>query len=288
MLELDEITEVERHTAWHACAVLVAAWLGDRTELAKRSQVALADATARGEGLIITGVHLALAIDANARGDYHAALTAARSAAVPGELGYACLALPELIEAASRAGEQESMHAAMTRLSAIAEAAQTDWALGVAARSRALLSSHDAAESHYREAIERLGRSLGAVELARAHLLYGEWLRRRRRRSAAREQLSIAHASFTSMDAALYAERARVELAATGGTGSARRGHSEKLTAQELTVARLAAAGASNRAIAERLFISPKTVEYHLGKVFGKLQIRSRTQLASALPDDGA
>jgi DNA-binding NarL/FixJ family response regulator len=289
MEELDEITEVEHHTPWHACAVLVAAWLGDRAELVKRSEIALADATARGEGLVVSGVRLALAIDANARGDYGAALTAARSAAVAGELGYACQALPELIEAASRTHNDEVGASAMKRLAAITDAAKTEWALGVRARARALLSSDDAAEHHYGEAIEHLGRTRSTTELARARLLYGEWLRRRRRRSAAREQLTIAHASFTNMGAELFAERARVELAATGVIGTARNpSYSERLTAQELTIARLAATGESNRMIAERLFISPKTVEYHLGKVFGKLEIRSRTQLPLALPDDRA
>jgi DNA-binding NarL/FixJ family response regulator len=286
MQELDEITDVERATPWHACAVLVAAWLGDRTELTRRSAVALADATPRGEGLVVTGVHLALAIDANARSDHEVALAEARSAAVPGELGYACLALPELIEAGSRVGDQEAADAAMARMSVIADAAQTNWAVGVAARARALVSSDDVAEDHYGEALERLGRSRGAVDLARARLLYGEWLRRRRRRSAARDQLSIAYESFTSMGATLFAERARVELVATGGIGSAQRIHPERLTSQELAIARLAASGASNRTIAERLFMSPKTVENHLGRIFNKLQIRSRAQLSSALSDD--
>jgi RNA polymerase sigma factor (sigma-70 family) len=157
--------------------------------------------------------------------------------------------------------------------------------LGIAARSRALLTDSDAAESLYREAIERLGRTRLRPELARAHLLYGEWLRRQRRRVNAREELRLAHEMFTGYGMEAFAERARVELEATGERARKRTAQTmEQLTPQEAQVARLAAQGNTNREIAAQLFISPSTVEYHLRKAFRKLEVRSRTQLADRLP----
>jgi DNA-binding CsgD family transcriptional regulator len=174
---------------------------------------------------------------------------------------------------------------ALERLSAMTRASGTDWALGIEARSRALLSDGDAAEHLYLEAIDRLGRTSIRVELARAHLLYGEWLRRERRRLDAREQLRAAHEMFTGMGVEAFADRAARELLATGERARKRTVETrEDLTPQEAQIARLARDGLSNPEIGARLFISPRTVEYHLHKVFGKLGISSRNQLDRALP----
>jgi DNA-binding CsgD family transcriptional regulator len=161
----------------------------------------------------------------------------------------------------------------------------TEWVLGIEARARALLCDGDAAESCYRESIERLGRTRVRAHLARAHLLYGEWLRRKRRRGEAREQLRTAYEMLDAMGIGAFAERARRELQATGETARKRTvEHAVELTAQETQVARLARDGLSNPEIGARLFISTRTVQYHLGKVFTKLGISSRSQLHRALP----
>jgi len=173
---------------------------------------------------------------------------------------------------------------ALERLQAISRASGTDWTLGVEARSRALVSEGDAAERLYREAIERLGRTGVRVALARAHLLYGEWLRRQGRRVEAREELRTAHRTYAAMGMAGFAERARRELVATGETVRKRSAETrDDLTAQETQIARLAADGRSNAEIAAQLFISPRTVEWHLSKVFSKLGIRSRKDLRAVL-----
>ena len=186
---------------------------------------------------------------------------------------------------AARSAVPERAAGALRRLSGIARACETDWALGAEARSRALVSDGAAAENLYREAIDRLGRTRLRVELGRAHLLYGEWLRRQRRKRDARDQLASAYEIFDSIGAAAFAERARIELRATGAQALKRTtGTPEVLTAQEALIARLASQGASNPQIAAQLFISPATVAYHLGKVFAKLGISSRSQLAPALP----
>ena len=195
--------------------------------------------------------------------------------------------MPEFIEAAARSGRAEGADDALKRLAESTRASGTDWALGIEARSRALLSDGEAAESLYREAIERLGRTRIRFELARAHLLYGEWLRRERRRMDAREQLRRAHEMLSDMGAEAFAERARRELAATGETVRKRSVETrDQLTAQEAQIARLARDGLSNPEIGARLFISPRTVEYHLHKVFTKLRIGSRIQLDGALPSE--
>jgi len=176
---------------------------------------------------------------------------------------------------------------ALERLSDSTRASGSDWALGIEACARALLSDGEIAERLYREALDRLGRTRVRVALARAHLLYGEWLRRERRRLDAREQLRLAHEMFVAMGAEGFAERARRELLATGETARKRAVHtSSQLTAQEAQVARLARDGLSNPEIGARLFISTRTVQYHLRKVFTKLGINSRVQLARALPSD--
>jgi len=193
----------------------------------------------------------------------------------------------EIVEAAVRSGHPERAAGPLQRLQEISRAAGTDWALGVEARSRALLSEGEAAERLYLEAIERLGRNRVRVALARAHLLYGEWLRRLHQRLDAREQLRIAHQLYSSMGMEGFAERARRELLATGETVHKRSVQTRgELTAQELQIARLAKNGLSNPEIGARLFISARTVQYHLGKVFTKLAISSRSQLDRVLPSE--
>jgi DNA-binding CsgD family transcriptional regulator len=197
--------------------------------------------------------------------------------------------LIERIEAAARAGHPHRAAAALQRLSAKTRASGTDWALGIEARSRALLSDDDTAEGFYREAIERLARTRLRPELARAHLLYGEWLRSERRRVDAREQLRSAHELFAAMGMEAFARRAARELLATGeNAGSVPAAHragsnGRGLTDQEAQIAQLAGEGLSNPEIGARLFISPRTVEYHLHKVFRKLGISSRNQLTGVL-----
>jgi len=194
--------------------------------------------------------------------------------------------MAELIEAAARTGRPGQAAAALHRLAEITSASGTDWALGIQARSRALLTSGEAAEPLYREAIERLGRTRVRTELARAHLVYGEWLRRNRRRVDAREQLRHAHEMLTAMGIEGFAERARRELIATGQTLRKRTiGTVDELTAQEAQIAGLARAGHTNPEIGAQLFISARTVEWHLRKVFTKLGISSRRELHAALPD---
>jgi DNA-binding CsgD family transcriptional regulator len=184
-----------------------------------------------------------------------------------------------------RAAVPERAAGALQRLSGIARACGTDWALGAEARSRALVSDGAAAEILYREAIDRFGRARLRVDLARAHLLYGEWLRRQRRRRDTRNQLASAYQIFDSIGAAAFAERARIELRATGGHAQQQTIQTpDALTAQEALIARLAGDGASNPQIAAQLFISPATVAYHLRKVFTKLGVSSRSQLAPAFP----
>jgi ATP/maltotriose-dependent transcriptional regulator MalT len=217
---------------------------------------------------------------------YEDALAAAEQASKPPEaMGYAHWILVELVEAAVRAGEREAAADALDALAQTTRPSGTDWGLGIEARSRALLNDGQEAERLYREAIDRLGRGGIRAELARAHLLFGEWLRRERRRVEAREHLRIAHEMLSTMGADAFAERAARELLATGERARKRVSDTrDELTAQEAQIARLACDGLSNPEIGSRLFISPRTVEYHLHKVFGKLDIGSRQDLQCALP----
>ena len=194
-------------------------------------------------------------------------------------------ALPELVEASARAGDAELARDALERLAATTQPCGNDFGLGIEVRCRALLSEGPAADELYREAIDRLGRTTLRPELARAHLLFGEWLRRESRRVDAREQLRTAHDMFVAIGMEAFAERARRELVATGETARKRSAETrDKLTPQEEQIARLARDGLSNPEIGAQLFLSPRTVEWHLGKVFTKLGIRSRRELARALP----
>jgi len=252
---------------------------------------ALIDATienaiAGGEGLAVQYAHWATAVLYNGLGRYEEALAAAQQASddMP-DLFVADWALPELIEAAIRTGQARLAAGALERLAESANVSGTDWGLGIAARSEALLSEGDAAESRYREAIERLRATRLRPELARAHLLYGEWLRRGQRRVDAREQLGIAHAMLASAGADGFAERARDELLSTGAKVRKRLDETrDELTPQEDHIARLARDGRTNVQIGTELYLSPRTVEWHLNKVFTKLGISSRRALRDVLP----
>jgi ATP/maltotriose-dependent transcriptional regulator MalT len=196
--------------------------------------------------------------------------------------------LPELVEAAARQGNADLAREALERLAETTQPCGTDWALGIEARSRALLSDGDSADLLYREAIDRLRRTQMRPELARAHLLYGEWLRRQGGRVDAREQLRTAHEMLAAIGMEAFAQRARRELLATGEKVRKRSDETrEELTAQEEQIARLARDGLSNLEIGAQLFISARTVEWHLRKVFTKLDISSRRQLRAALPEGG-
>jgi len=242
-----------------------------------------------GEGIGIAAANWARAVLYNGLGRYDEAVAAAeRGSEYPDELGLATWSMAELIEAAARTGVPERATGALGRLSEISRASGADWALGVAARSGALLADGEAAEGLYREAIERLASTRVRAELARGHLLYGEWLRRQNRRLDAREQLRSAYDMLTRMGIRGFAERARRELLATGDTTRKRRAETTgALTAQEAEIARLAGEGHTNPEIAGLLFISPRTVEWHLRKVFRKLDISSRRQLRLALCSPG-
>jgi DNA-binding CsgD family transcriptional regulator len=230
--------------------------------------------------------HCRAALLYNGLGRYQRALKAAeRACEYPQELGFSTVVLPELIEAASRSGRSDLAIAALHRLTRTTRATGTDWALGIEARSAALVSEGEAAEDLYREAIERLHRTNVRMELARARLLYGEWLRRENRRVAARQELRAAHEMFVEMGADVFADRARRELLATGETVRKRTVETRfELTAQEEQIARLAGDGRTNPEIGTELFISPRTVEWHLRKVYPKLGISSRRELRVALP----
>jgi DNA-binding CsgD family transcriptional regulator len=221
------------------------------------------------------------AVLCNGLGRYDDAVIAARQASEhPEDLCFLRWGLVELIEAAARTGNAGLAADALDRLSRTTTAGDTDWALGVEARSRALLSEGDTAEPLFRHAIERLARTRVRMELARAHLLYGEWLRRERRRLDAREQLRTAHKLFTEFGMYTFAERARIELEATAEHARKRTDATrDELTPQEAHISRLAAEGATNPEIAAQLFISPNTVDYHLRKAFRKFGVKSRHQL---------
>jgi DNA-binding CsgD family transcriptional regulator len=240
------------------------------------------DVIRRGEGIGLSVLDWAQAVLYNGLGRYEQARAAAlRAVEYPHNLSTSNWGMAELIEAAVRAGTPELAADARVRLAEMARVSGTDWALGVAARSEALFVDDQRAEDLYVEAVDRLGRSRMAVDLARAHLLYGEWLRRQRRRIDARKQLRTAHDLFTDFDMEAFGERARVELEAAGEHARKRNVDSlVQLTPHEAQISRLVAQGNTNREIAAQLFISPSTVEYHLRKVFRKLGVKSRTQLA--------
>ena len=223
----------------------------------------------------------------NGRCQYQEALAAAEHGSeYPDELGLGTWALVELIEAAVRCGRVERATLAYRHISEVALASESDWALGLRARCRGLLSEGDEAEGSYREAIARLGRTRVHTELARAHLLYGEWLRRAGRRADARRELRLALRTFNAMRVDVFAERAQRELLATGETVRKRSVETfDELTPQEASIARLASTGYTNPEIATKLYLSERTIQWHLRKVFAKLGILSRRQLREVLPE---
>jgi DNA-binding CsgD family transcriptional regulator len=289
--ELQAATEATGIKLAPYAALSVAAMRGRKAQTAALVEATISDVSLRGEGNGITVAEWANAVLNNGVGNYPAAMTAAeRALEYPGELIAPTWAAAELVEAAARTGRGDIAAGAFRHLADSTSASGTDWALGVEARSRAQLSAGDPAEHLYRESIERLGRTRVRAELARAHLLYGEWLRRQRRRIDARAQLRTAHDMLETMGMEAFADRARRELLATGETARKRtiRTVDQTLTPQEAQIAGMARDGLSNPEIGARLFISARTVKYHLRKVFTKLGIESRGQLARALPEQSA
>ena len=262
-------------------AILLAGWQGDESSLRRLTAEAGDEITARGDGMGLSIVHYAKAVLYNSLGRYHEALSAAEDGtAYADELGFYNWALVELVEAATRSGHHARATSALHLLTDRTRPSGTHWARGVEARSRALVSNDDAAEVLYRDAIDQLGRVRMRTELARAHLVYGEWLRREGRRIDARTELRVALQSFSSMGATSFADRAAHELSATGE--KVRRSDVEiasDLTSQESQIARYARDGMSNSEIGTRMFLSPRTVEWHLTNVFAKLGINSRREL---------
>ena len=265
----------------------VAAWRGREGEAVALIQANMDGVTSRGEGRGVTSQYSA-ALLYNGLGRYDKALAAAELACEYDDIGVLGWSLTELIEAAVRTGQPARASGALQRLSETTGASGTDWALGTEARSRALLSEGETADNCYREAIERLGRTRMRPAVARAHLLYGEWLRRENRRRDARAELRTAHDLFTAMGIEAFAERARHELLATGDTVRKRTVETvSELTAQEEHIARLAVNGSTNVEIGVQLFLSTRTVEWHLSKVYTKLGVGSRRELRQALSSLG-
>ena len=280
------VTEATRSNLAPYSAMALAALSGRQAEASALIQLTLEEVSARGEGIGIAVAHWANAVLHNGLGNYPEA-TAAAQQALHHQLypdmrypGVANWAAAELVEAAARSGKTETATEAFAWIAAMTGASRTNWALGLEARARALISRPDTAEPHFHEAIDRLSRTRVRTELARTRLLYGEWLRRRRRRLDAREQLHTAHEMFTAMGTEAFAERTRRELAASGEKARKRTvTTSGQLTAREAQIVRMAREGLSNPEIGARLFLSPRTVEYHLGNVFTKLGITSRHEL---------
>jgi DNA-binding CsgD family transcriptional regulator/Tfp pilus assembly protein PilF len=288
---LDEIRSASEATGApaHPSLVLsIAAMRGRESEARDVIRTAGNEAATRGEGLAMFVAEHVTAVLYNGLGRYEEAMAALRRQAVDRSYRHhSPRPMAELVEAAARSGERELAGLAFERLVETTRAAGTDWAVGIEACSRALLTEGGEAESLYREAIERLGRTSIRVQLGRAHLLYGEWLRRGRRRREARQQLRTALELFTRMGIEGFADRARRELLATGEHARKRSIETrDDLTPQETRIARLARDGLSNAEIGARLFISQSTVAYHLRNVFSKLDIASRHQLTEVVPDD--
>jgi DNA-binding CsgD family transcriptional regulator len=287
--EAETVTEATGDRVAPHGALGLAAFRGRPSEASTLLEATTREVMRRGEGVGLTIAEWAEAVLNNGIGNYEKAMVAAQRAAEhSADIGVSTWAAVELIEAAVRSGTSAAAADTLSRLTEMTSASRTDWALGIEARSRALLNAGAEAERLYREAIERLGRTRMRAELARAHLVYGEWLRRERRRTEARTQLRTAHGMLDAMGMHAFAERARRELQATGETARKRAAgvSREQLTAQETQVARLARDGLSNPEIGARLFISGRTVQYHLRKVYAKLDISSRSQLDRVLPTD--
>jgi DNA-binding CsgD family transcriptional regulator len=284
--EADSVTDATGARVAPYGALVLAGLRGRAAEASRLIDATIEECTAGGQGTAVQYARWARSVLLNGLGRYHEAMSVAQEASddTP-ELFVSVWAAIELLEAATRSDEPELARAAHERIAAATAVAPSDWALGIRARSDALLSEGETAERLYREAIERLSRTRLRPELARAHLLHGEWLRRDGRRKDARTQLRTAHRMFTDIGMEAYAERAGRELQATGETVRKRRAETrDDLTAQERQIALLARDGLSNPEIGARLFLSPRTVEWHLRKVFAKLGIGSRRELTTVLP----
>ena len=279
-LVLDEarlIAEATGNSALVNAPMILAAWRGDETQASELIDASSEEAARRRWA----SNNYARAVLYNGLGRHDAARDAAWEVFAPDPIGYGSYLVPELVEAASRTADQTSLRYALDWLSERTRVISSGWASGMEARACALLSDGEVAENQYRKSIEHLSGTRLRLELARTHLLYGEWLRRERRRLDAREHLRTALEAFTSAGAEAFARRAQRELLATGERARKRTVDTlDQLTPQEIQIARLAANGQTNREIAAALFISPSTVEYHLHKAFRKLAVRSRTELA--------
>jgi DNA-binding CsgD family transcriptional regulator len=283
--EADEISSAAgiAPVRYHRLALL--AWTGDETETMRHVDATVRDGVARGEGRVLGLAGYATAVLYNGLGRYRVALDAVATSCEYEDTGIYPWGLIELVEAAVHADRRAEGAEALEVLVERTTAAGTDWALAVRARSQALMSERADAEDLYVEAIERFGRTRITVHLARARLLYGEWLRRRNRRTDARAQLRVAHDMFTGMGSEAFAERTRRELLATGEkTRKRATAPGQPLTPQEQQIAELAGAGLTNPEIGAKLFISAHTVEWHLRKIFAKLAIRSRRELRGTSP----
>jgi DNA-binding CsgD family transcriptional regulator len=289
IVEADAVTEATGTQVLQYGALFLRAWQGREADVWRLADVTIRDATAGGQGTAIEFADHARALILNGRGRYREALRPAQDAAdATPEMTVAGWGLVELVEAAAKCGDLDVARSALERIEERNSVIATDWGLGTQARSRALLSTGDTADSLYREAIDHLARTRLRPELARAHLLYGEWLRRENRRADARKQLRTAHDMLTAIGMEAFAERARRELAAAGD--KARKPGVETittLTAQEAYIARLARDGRTNPEIGAQLFLSARTVEWHLHKIYGKLGIGSRGDLSAALARRG-
>ena len=291
MIEEDHlIAEATRNPPVSDTEIMLAAWRGREPAASELIEATTAEATARDEGRLAGFAAYASSVLYNGLGRLTPRATPPGGRSTRGQLGHGPLVVSELAEAAARTGDVPAASAALEWLSERTRVLPTEWALGIEARIRALLSEGEDADRRYRESIARLSRTRLRAELARGHLLYGEWLRRERRRTDAREQLRMAHGMLEAMGIEAFAERAGRELRATGETVRKRSlpARHEELTAQEAQIARLARDGLSNPEIGTRLFISAHTVQYHLRKVFTKLGITSRSQLNRVLPSDPA
>jgi DNA-binding CsgD family transcriptional regulator/tetratricopeptide (TPR) repeat protein len=286
--ESDTVCEATGAHAPPFAALMLACLRGREAEAVSLVEATIAGATAGGQGLTVGYANWVAAILYNSLGRYEQALAAAAQSSQDAAMYVSLWALPELIEAAVRSGNAGLAVGPMARLAESTQAGGTDFGLGIESRSRALLGDGDTAERLYREAIERLARTRYRPDLARAHLLYGEWLRRDRRRTDARAQLRIAHDMFDTIGMEAFASRAGRELRATGETVHSRTVRTPgTLTAQEASIARLARDGLTNPEIGAQLFLSARTVEWHLRKIFTKLDISSRRELRAALSRHG-
>jgi len=284
--EQETVTEATGSQLAPYSAMCLAAMRGETATTERLVELTSRGALAKGEGISVAVAKWTRAVLYNGQGKYAEATAAAREALQHQEYpelrypGIANWAAAELVEAATRSGARDEAVDAVEWLTEMTSASRTPWALGVQERSRALVSSGETADGAFREAIAQLERTSVGAELARTHLLYGEWLRRERRRSEARDHLRIAHQTLDGMGMASFAQRARRELLATGETARRRSlPDTRELTAQEVLIAQLAREGLSNPEIGSRMFISNRTVQYHLSKVFVKLGITSRSQL---------